>query len=108
MEMLEEKQVGKVTQHDRAVERQLDGILRKYFFFAAQLFRWEFRDGFVILSGHVNSFHEKQMAQELTRRVDGVKMVINRLMVRENAKSRVVNETVLSARSSEQLKIHGK
>ena len=113
MEMLEEKQIGKVTQNDgvendRAVERQLGASLREYFFFAAQRVRWEFHEGVVILRGHVNTFHEKQMAQELARRVKGVRMVINRLVVDANATSRIVNEAVLSARSSESLAPAGK
>ena len=101
MELLKEKQVGKMarndfTENDRAVERQLDACLREYFFFATQRVNWECRDGVVVLRGHVNTFHEKQMAQELARRVEGVRMVVNRLVVGINATSRLVNEVVFS------------
>ncbi len=101
MEMLEDKQVGKMTrndvvENDRAVERELNARLREYFFFAVQRFNWEFREGVVVLRGQVNTFHEKQMAQERARRVDGVTMVVNRLEVDPNTTSRLVNEAVLT------------
>ena len=116
MEILEERSVGDVTrndfgenvsaENDRAVERQLDACLREYFFFAAQRVSWEFHEGVVVLRGQVNTFHEKQMAQELARRVEGVRVVVNRLAVNRlavnrlavgaNAASRLVNEAVSS------------
>jgi osmotically-inducible protein OsmY len=108
MEMLEERSFGDVprndfvenalAENDRAVERQLDACLREYFFFAAQRVSWEFHEGVVVLRGQVDTFHEKQMAQELARRVEGVKVVVNRLVVGANATSRLVNEAVLSGR----------
>ena len=116
MEILEERSVGDVTrndfgenvsaENDRAVERQLDACLREYFFFAAQRVSWEFHEGVVVLRGQVNTFHEKQMAQELARRVEGVRVVVNRVVVNRlavnrlavgaNAASRLVNEAVSS------------
>ena len=87
---------------------KLDASLREYFFSDAQRVNWEFHETIVVLRGHVNTFHEKQMAQELARRVRGIKMVINRLVVDANETSRIVNEAVLSARSSESLATHGK
>lgn len=113
MEIVQEKQVGKVMRHaglenDRTVDRQLGDSLRGYFFFAAQRVSCEFHEGVVILRGHVGSFHEKQMAQELARRVDGVKMVVNRLVVDANATSEIILESVPSARSSEPLATAGK
>ena len=101
MELLKEKQFGKMTRNDfteneRAVERQLDACLREYFFFATQRVNWECHDGVVVLRGHVTTFHEKQMAQELARRVVGVRIVVNRLVVEANATSCLVNEVVLS------------
>ncbi len=103
MELLKEEQVGKMArndfaENDRAVERQLDACLREYFFFATQRVNLECHDGVVVLRGHVSTFHEKQMAQELARRVEGVRIVVNRLVVGANAISRIVNEAVLSAR----------
>ena len=41
----------------------------------------DFCEGVVVLRGRVHSFHEKQMVQELARKVDGVKIVVNRLVV---------------------------
>lgn len=38
-------------------------------------------DGHVRLDGKVNSFFQKQMAQELVRRIDGVELVENHLQV---------------------------
>jgi osmotically-inducible protein OsmY len=43
--------------------------------------RVEAADGRVILKGQVNSFFQKQMAQEAIRRVDGVEMIDNLLEV---------------------------
>ena len=104
MEMLQEKSDRKVTENDatdsdKIVERQLHGSLGQYFFFAPQRVNWECHDGVVVLRGQVNTFHEKQMAQELARRAAGVRVVINRLNVEANATSRIVDEAVLSARN---------
>ena len=41
----------------------------------------EATDGNIRLEGTVTSFYQKQMAQELARRVDGVEKVENRLQV---------------------------
>jgi osmotically-inducible protein OsmY len=38
-------------------------------------------DRVVVLEGHVDSFFQKQMAQEAIRRVDGVSRIENRLTV---------------------------
>ena len=104
MEMLQEKSDKKVTENDatdsdKIVERQLAGSLGEYFFFAPQRVNWECHDGVVVLRGQVNTFHEKQMAQELARRAAGVRVVINRLNVEANTTSRIVDEAVLSARN---------
>jgi osmotically-inducible protein OsmY len=37
--------------------------------------------GYVTISGEVNSFYQKQMAQEAIRHVDGVQRIENRLEV---------------------------
>ena len=42
---------------------------------------YETDSGFVVLTGTVNSFFQKQMAQEAIRRVDGVEKIENRLKV---------------------------
>ena len=43
--------------------------------------RVETNDGHVRLEGTVDSFFQKQMAQELLRRVDGVEQIENQLQV---------------------------
>ena len=45
---------------------------------------FETTSGVVVLRGTVNSFYQKQMAQEAVRRVDGVEMIDNRLHVAWN------------------------
>lgn len=44
-------------------------------------FGYEADDGTVVLTGTVNSYFQKQMAQEAIRRVDGVEQIDNRLQV---------------------------
>ncbi|MEO1497212.1 MAG: BON domain-containing protein [Planctomycetota bacterium] len=48
---------------------------------AARQLRVEAGEGRVSLHGHVSSFFEKQMAQEVARRLDGVDRVENLLTV---------------------------
>ena len=43
--------------------------------------RVEMRAGNVVLKGHVDSFFQKQMAQEAIRRLDGVETIENLLQV---------------------------
>ena len=43
--------------------------------------RFEASDGRVVLRGTVRTFYEKQMAQEVVRRIDGVEEVDNRVEV---------------------------
>ncbi len=42
---------------------------------------YEADSGVVVLTGKVNSYFQKQMAQEAIRRVDGVELIDNRLEV---------------------------
>jgi osmotically-inducible protein OsmY len=42
----------------------------------------EFSDGIATLRGSVSTYHLKQLAQEIARRVEGVQQVVNRLEVR--------------------------
>jgi osmotically-inducible protein OsmY len=46
-----------------------------------QQFRVEAADGLVVLKGSVQSFYQKQMAQEAIRRLDGVERIDNLLEV---------------------------
>jgi osmotically-inducible protein OsmY len=45
---------------------------------------FETEAGLVVLKGTVNSFFQKQMAQEAIRRVDGVELIDNQLEVNWN------------------------
>jgi osmotically-inducible protein OsmY len=45
-------------------------------------------DGHVVLHGAVHSFFEKQMAQEVVRRIDGVQRIANELTVMSDSLSR--------------------
>ncbi len=38
-------------------------------------------NGSIVLRGHVESFFQKQMAQETLRRIDGVEEIVNQLKV---------------------------
>ncbi len=42
---------------------------------------YEAESGVVVLTGKVNSYFQKQMAQEAIRRIDGVELIDNRLEV---------------------------
>jgi osmotically-inducible protein OsmY len=43
--------------------------------------RCEYRHGLLILRGHVESYYEKQLAQESVARLEGVDQVVNELEV---------------------------
>ena len=60
---------------------QVRGVLANSPYLSAKQFRIEAADGLVRLHGTVSSFHQKQMAQELLRRVDGVERIENQLQV---------------------------
>lgn len=60
---------------------QVQGVLTKNPYLSAKQFRIETADGLVRLQGTVGSFYQKQMAQELLRRVDGVQRIENHLQV---------------------------
>lgn len=70
-----------VTDKGDSVRVRLAEKLRGNGLLANQEVDCDHSEGVVVLRGRVHSFHEKQMAQELARKVDGVKMVVNRLVV---------------------------
>lgn len=76
---------------DNAVRLRLEESFRSNGLFSNQEIQCEHCEGVVVLRGRVHSFHEKQMAQELARKIDGVKMVINRLVVDRSKFSRDVS-----------------
>jgi len=60
---------------------QVRGALSKNPYLSSRHVQIEAADGNVRLEGTVSSFYQKQMAQELARRVDGVERVENQLQV---------------------------
>ena len=67
---------------DPPLLEKLRGALSKSHFLSPRQVQIETNGGNVRLEGTVASFYQKQMAQELVRRVDGVETVVNRLQVR--------------------------
>ena len=63
------------------LEDKLEAILARNPYLAQQKLRLEARRGHVVLRGIVNSFFQKQMAQEAVRHVDGVEHIENELEV---------------------------
>jgi osmotically-inducible protein OsmY len=60
---------------------QVQGALTGNPYLSTKQFRIEAANGCVRLEGTVGSFYQKQMAQELLRRVDGVQRIENQLQV---------------------------
>ena len=60
---------------------QVHGALSRCPYVTPNSFHVEATDGIVRLQGDVGSFFQKQMAQELVRRVDGVERIENKLRV---------------------------
>ncbi|MEQ8838446.1 MAG: BON domain-containing protein [Lacipirellulaceae bacterium] len=64
-----------------ALTQQVEGAIRQSPYLSDREIRIQALNGVIKLEGQVNSFFQKQMAQELLRRVDGVQRVDNRLRV---------------------------
>ncbi len=60
---------------------QVQGALNKSYFLSPRQVQIETTGGNVRLKGIVGSFYQKQMAQELVRRLDGVERIDNLLQV---------------------------
>ena len=60
---------------------QVQQVLTESPFFSSKRVHVEVAEGHVRLKGKVGSFYQKQMAQEMVRRVNGVRQVENRLRV---------------------------
>ena len=84
-------------EQDRHALVQLQNRLRCQFGFSAPAINARCSEGILLLEGHVDSFHKKQMAQELARRVAGVRLVVNRLVVDTSCVRGRVNETFCTA-----------
>lgn len=66
---------------DSPLLAEVRGALSKNHGLSPQQVKIKTRGGNVRLEGTVTSFYQKQMAQELVRRVDGVETVENQLQV---------------------------
>ncbi len=82
--------------NDRIVQLQLERQLRNRFCFASDAIGYDVFDGVAVLRGHVDSFHQKQIVQELARRTPGVMTIVNQLVVAPSAFKDSVDEVVLS------------
>lgn len=49
----------------------------------------QIQDSIVVLTGHVTTWHLKQMAQTVVRRLDGVSGVMNQLIVSQHSNTRL-------------------
>lgn len=64
-----------------AFSERVHGELENNPYVGQRNLRFEAKEGRVVLHGTVHTFYEKQMAQEITRRIDGVDFVDNRVEV---------------------------
>lgn len=62
-------------------ESQVTDAIQRAAHLAGRKLRCETREGFVTLHGTVDSYFQKQMAQEAVRRIDGVEKITNLLQV---------------------------
>lgn len=65
----------------RNLAEEVEGAIRQSPYLSDREMRIQALNGVIKLEGQVNSFFQKQMAQELLRRVDGVQRIDNRLSV---------------------------
>ena len=66
---------------DIRLEDQVEAVLATNPYLAQQTLKLEAHRGRVVLRGVVNSFFQKQMAQEAVRHVEGVESIENQLEV---------------------------
>jgi osmotically-inducible protein OsmY len=70
-----------MTDSDLALRDKVSHALLRDPYLARRDLRFESEQGKVKLTGIVHSYYQKQMAQELVRRVDGVSQIENALEV---------------------------
>ncbi len=73
-----------MLEHPTLAERVEGAIVANPYFSSRQL-RFETEEGRVILSGVVGTYFQKQMAQEIIRRIEGVREIDNCLEVKWHA-----------------------
>jgi len=66
---------------EHSLETLVGSALMQSPYLATKNLRFETHQGRVVLRGKVNSYYQKQMAQETVRRLDGVHHVENHLEV---------------------------
>lgn len=66
---------------EHSLETLVGSALLQSPYLATKNLRFETSQGRVVLRGQVNSYYQKQMAQETVRRLDGVHQVENHLEV---------------------------
>ena len=84
---------SEAEQQDRIVRNQLLNKLRCQFGLSAAEIVIRCTNGVVVLEGHVDCFHQKQMAQELARRTADVQSVENRIVVDPCHRHKRIRET---------------
>lgn len=60
---------------------QVDSLIQKSPYLMGRNLRFEAQEGRVVLKGVVNTYFQKQMAQEALRKLDGVTEIANELEV---------------------------
>ena len=74
-----------MTNFSPSLADRVDKALITNPYLAGRTLRFETDGGRVTLRGHVGSWYQKQMAQELLRRVEGVELIDNMLEVVSSA-----------------------
>jgi osmotically-inducible protein OsmY len=64
---------------------RVEGAIAENPYFSSRQLRFETEDGRVVLSGVVGTYFQKQMAQEIVRRIEGVREIDNCLEVKWHA-----------------------
>ncbi|MAD80129.1 MAG: BON domain-containing protein [Pirellulaceae bacterium] len=66
---------------DRPLDERIDTVIHSSPYLAGRRFRFKTEADGVTLEGRVGSYFQKQMAQEIVLRIDGVSRIDNRLQV---------------------------
>lgn len=63
------------------IQHQLQSVFNRHPHLQEKRFRFDAEEGRVVMHGTVNTWYEKQMAQEALRNIDGVRQIENELLV---------------------------
>ena len=77
---IEEQELG-FSKEKQAVQAEAQSRLRKSGYHELHIVSCEFHEGVLTLRGQVSTFHLKQVAQTIVRRLEGVGEINNRLEV---------------------------